>query len=55
VVEFSPKDTLEKIMKAPAIKRRKKATHTASVSLEAHQDTFSSSDVSTPRALFFMM
>jgi hypothetical protein len=55
VVEFPLVYTLEKIMKASAIKHRKKATHTASVSLEAHQDTFSLSDVSTPRALFFMM
>jgi hypothetical protein len=33
------------------MKRSKKATHTASVPLEAHQDASSSSDVSTPCAL----
>jgi hypothetical protein len=54
-VEIPPEDTLEKIINAPVTKRRKKATQTASVSLEAHQGAFSSSDVSMPCALFFMM
>jgi hypothetical protein len=53
VVEVPPEDALEKIMKASALKCCKKATHTASVSLEAHQDASSSSDVSTPCALLF--
>jgi hypothetical protein len=53
VIEVLPEDALEKIMKAPALKHHKKATHTASVSLEAHQDASSSSNVSTPYALLF--
>jgi hypothetical protein len=52
-VEIPPEDTLEKIMKVSALKHRKKAMHTASVSLEVHQDASSSSDVSTPYALLF--
>jgi hypothetical protein len=46
---------MEKIINAPVTKRRKKVTQIASVSLEAHQDASSSSDVSMPCALFFMM
>jgi hypothetical protein len=53
VVEVPLEDALEKIMKAPVLKHRKKTTHTASVSLEAHQDTSSSDDVSMPCALLF--
>jgi hypothetical protein len=55
VVEVPPEDALEKIIKAPALKRRKKAMHSASISLEAHQDASSSSDVSTPCALLLMV
>jgi hypothetical protein len=54
-VEIPPEDTMEKIINAPVTKRRKKVTQIASVSLEAHQDASSSSDVSMPCALFFMM
>jgi hypothetical protein len=54
-MEIPPEDTLEKIINVSVTKRRKKATQTASVSLEAHQDASSSSDVSMSYALFFMM
>jgi hypothetical protein len=40
-------DALEKMIGAPSTKRRKKATHSASVSLEAHQPLSSSDNVST--------
>jgi hypothetical protein len=50
-VEIPPKDTLEKILNAPVIKRRKKMTQTIFVPLEAHQTASSSSDVSIPCAL----
>jgi hypothetical protein len=40
-------DALEKIAGAPSTKRHKKATHSASVSLEAHQPLSSSDNVST--------
>jgi hypothetical protein len=55
VVETPPKDTLEKILKAPSVKRRKKTTQTVSIPLEAHQTASSSSDVSTPCALLYDM
>jgi hypothetical protein len=55
VVETPPEDTLEKILKAPSVKRRKKTTQTVSVSLEAHQTVSSSSDVSTPCAILYDM
>jgi hypothetical protein len=41
VVETPLKDTLEKILKAPSVKRPKKTTQTVCVSLEAHQTTSS--------------
>jgi hypothetical protein len=37
MVETPSQDTLEKIIGAPIMKRHKKATYSASVSLEAHQ------------------
>jgi hypothetical protein len=55
VVETPREDTLEKILKAPSVKRRKKTTQTVSVSLEAHQTASSSSDVSTPCAILYDM
>jgi hypothetical protein len=51
VVETPPMDTLEKILKAQVVKRRKKMTQTVAVPLEAHQTASSSSDVSIPCAL----
>jgi hypothetical protein len=47
VVGNSSQDALEKIVGAPSTIRRKKATHLASVSLEAHQPLSSSDNVST--------
>jgi hypothetical protein len=44
-MEIPPEDILEKIINALVTKYRKKVTQTASVSLEAHQDASSSSDV----------
>jgi hypothetical protein len=46
VVENPSKDILEKIVGAPPAKRRKKTTHSAFVSLEAHQPLSSSNNVS---------
>jgi hypothetical protein len=51
MVEIPPEDTLENILHAPVVKRRKKMTQTVSVPLEAHQTTSSSSDVSILFAL----
>jgi hypothetical protein len=47
VVGNPSQDALEKIVGAPSTKRRKKATHSASVSLEANQPLSSSDNVST--------
>jgi hypothetical protein len=54
-VETPPEDTLEKILKAPVMKRRKKTTQTVSIPLEAHQTASSSSDLSIPCALLYGM
>jgi hypothetical protein len=54
-METPPEDTLEKILKALVVKRRKKMTQTVSVPLEAHQTASSSSDVSIPCALLYDM
>jgi hypothetical protein len=51
-VEIPPEDTLEKIINAPTTKCRKKMTHSASVSLDAHQPPYSSSNVSITCSLF---
>jgi hypothetical protein len=48
-------DTLEKILKAPSIKGRKKMTQIISVFLEAHQTASSLGDVSTPCVLLYDM
>jgi hypothetical protein len=50
-VEIPMEDTLEKILNASVIKRRKKMTQTVYVPLEEHQTASSSSDVSIPCAL----
>jgi hypothetical protein len=50
-VETPSEDTLEKILNAPVVKRRKKMMQTLFVPLEAHQTTSSLSDVSIPCAL----
>jgi hypothetical protein len=42
-VEFPPEETLEKILNALVIKRRKRTTQTVFVPLEAHQTASSSS------------
>jgi hypothetical protein len=47
MVETPSQDILEKIVGAPPTKHRNKATHSASVSLEAHQPLSSSDNVST--------
>jgi hypothetical protein len=47
MVGIQSQDALEKFVGAPSIKRRKKTTHSASVSLEAHQPLSSSDNVST--------
>jgi hypothetical protein len=44
-MEIPPKDTLEKIINAPVMKRRKNTMQTVTVPLEAHQAASSSSDV----------
>jgi hypothetical protein len=54
-VEIPPEETLEKIINAPVTEHRKKMTQTVSVSLEAHQEASSLSDMSMPCALFFMI
>jgi hypothetical protein len=46
VVENPSQDILEKIVGAPPTKRRKETTHSASVSLEAHQPVSSSDNIS---------
>jgi hypothetical protein len=52
VLENPSQDILEKIVGAPPMKRRKKTTHYASVSLEAHHPVSSFDNVSKP---FFIM
>jgi hypothetical protein len=47
VVGNPSQDALEKIVGAPSTKHRKKATHSASASLEAHQPLSSTDNVST--------
>jgi hypothetical protein len=47
VVENPSWDILEKVVGAPPTKQHKKTTHSASVSLEAHQPLSSSDNVST--------
>jgi hypothetical protein len=47
VMENPSQDILEKIVGAPPTKRRKKTTHSATFSLEAHQPLSSSDNVST--------
>jgi hypothetical protein len=47
MVENPSQDILKKIVGAPPTKRCKKVTHSASISLEAHQPLSSSDNVST--------
>jgi hypothetical protein len=54
-VETPPEDTLEKLLKVPVIKHRKKTAQTVSVPLEAHQTASLLSDVSKPCVLLYVM